>query len=706
MNILKCLLFFSIMVCAGCGSKSDVNDGDDGNDTPIVSIKTNQLSVIEGSAITIEASGTDSDGTIVSYLWAQDSGVAVLLTPDNASAVTFTAPQVDADSQVVLSVTVTDDDGATASVQVTVDIRDSSDNSNLAPRIDQIPASVTLAENDSMSINALASDPDGDITSYQWSQVSGINVTLADSATATVSVTAPEVIADSQAVLQLTVTDNSGATATAQITLVITNTVAVNMSPQVNIGSGKLTISEGQSATIVATASDPDGSIVEYQWRQLSGIDVTFTVTADNTIVLVAPAVTADAVVQIGVDVVDNDGASASAAVTVTISNDDSTLIWPNELSSANGDQWLRDHHDQITELRPRVLVLDPDRAYTEDVSQREVQALAVALAEGSRYHGYKNSDAPVFLNPQIERIVHLRDPVVIERFFGTDTDRMGQMEPLFTQEFANHIGWQDPDNPARNMTLCELFEKGHINEVWSHGLPTVIFETQSRQQIYDDNMQPIAGHFSSCANGCVDFGEAGQCGVTVRMMFVNPRRGTGCDVHGHGHMMESLGESLPLLRKYSDRFWGKRPQAYYPSLPSIFSLYRCRYNATCFEFLSPRHIRTTDSHHDSYELLNWGKSCGLVHFAPNSTGHYDYYNNGVAANSCENYGLGNDGNGEDLLSYYSADTTRDLDQDSRFSDCGGGWQIYMRQSMPGYQNQARDEDGNVMKNWWPFLYY
>jgi hypothetical protein len=36
-------------------------------------------------------------------------------------------------------------------------------------------------------------------------------------------------------------------------------------------------------------------------------------------------------------------------------------LVWPNEQSSKNGDGWLREHHDQITELRPRVLLVNFD---------------------------------------------------------------------------------------------------------------------------------------------------------------------------------------------------------------------------------------------------------------------------------------------------------------------------------------------------------
>lgn len=34
-------------------------------------------------------------------------------------------------------------------------------------------------------------------------------------------------------------------------------------------------------------------------------------------------------------------------------------LVWPNDDSRANSDDWLRDNHDRITQLRPKVLVIN-----------------------------------------------------------------------------------------------------------------------------------------------------------------------------------------------------------------------------------------------------------------------------------------------------------------------------------------------------------
>jgi hypothetical protein len=44
--------------------------------------------------------------------------------------------------------------------------------------------------------------------------------------------------------------------------------------------------------------------------------------------------------------------------------------------------------------------------------------------------------------------------------------------------------------------------------------------------------------------------------------------------------------------------------------------------------------------------------------------------------------------------------------EDAAFPGCGGGWQEYWRQSMPGYGNTAVRSDGAPMGNWWPMLFY
>ena len=80
-------------------------------------------SVSEGASVTLSGSGSDMDGSIASYNWSQVSGPSVTLTAGDAGTVTFTAPAVEASTQLVFELRVNDDGGAASpadAVTVTV----------------------------------------------------------------------------------------------------------------------------------------------------------------------------------------------------------------------------------------------------------------------------------------------------------------------------------------------------------------------------------------------------------------------------------------------------------------------------------------------------------------------------------------------------------------------------------------------------------
>src|SRR5215469_4750297 len=85
--------------------------------------------------------------------------------------------------------------------------------------------------------------------------------------------------------------------------------------------------------------------------------------------------------------------------------------VWPNNISRANSDDWIRLHHDQIRQMRPEVLVLNFVNGLSTEEARQKVERLIAAIREGSRYHGYQNPQAPAFLQYQIARIVGLTDP-------------------------------------------------------------------------------------------------------------------------------------------------------------------------------------------------------------------------------------------------------------------------------------------------------
>ena len=105
-----------------------------------------------------------------------------------------------------------------------------------------------------------------------------------------------------------------------------------------------------------------------------------------------------------------------------------------------------------------------------------------------------------------------------------------------------------------------------------------------------------------------------------------------------------------------------------------------------------------------AFTVADWGAGCGSVHFPPNAVSQYDYYSETPAHATCEHYGLGDGPDGGDLQTRYARSNAVGYEPDH--GDCGGGWMVYMGQSMPGLDNDAIDVAGAPMMNWWPFLFY
>ncbi|TMO84676.1 PKD domain-containing protein [Pseudoalteromonas spongiae] len=65
----------------------------------------------ELSTITLSGSGSDRDGSIVSYQWTQTSGKAVVIENPSSPEVSFRAPKATNEHQITLQLTVTDKNG-------------------------------------------------------------------------------------------------------------------------------------------------------------------------------------------------------------------------------------------------------------------------------------------------------------------------------------------------------------------------------------------------------------------------------------------------------------------------------------------------------------------------------------------------------------------------------------------------------------------
>lgn len=129
-------------------------------------------------------------------------------------------------------------------------------------------------------------------------------------------------------------------------------------------------------------------------------------------------------------------------------------LIWPNDESNANSDPWLVEHHDEIGQLQPRVLVIDLE---STDDAPALVDKHIKALEEASSFHKYKDASAQPALAFKLLKIVQASKGARID------------YESWNTQQFADdNLQIKDPEDPSGpNLTLCGMFERGLINEVW-----------------------------------------------------------------------------------------------------------------------------------------------------------------------------------------------------------------------------------------------
>ncbi len=107
---------------------------------------------------------------------------------------------------------------------------------NLAPTVDA-GTDTTITAGTSVTLSATASDSDGSISSYQWTQSSGTSVTLTNADSASASFTAPNVSATATLAFTVTVTDDKGATAESSVTITV-NPAAVVTTPTKDKSSG------------------------------------------------------------------------------------------------------------------------------------------------------------------------------------------------------------------------------------------------------------------------------------------------------------------------------------------------------------------------------------------------------------------------------------------------------------------------------------
>jgi len=196
------------------------------NQAPVAVLQITQPSILpvaQGLTVSISAASSydlDADGRIVSYLWSQTSGPAVTLAGADTATLSFVAPLVAAQTDIELTLTVTDDEGLTGQSSIKVPVRASTQQIIAVAGPDQ-----QVREFAEVLLDGRATRTVTGSFSCRWSQLKGQALVLVNPTSCQASFIAPDISGTSQLELQLTATDSNNQTATDTMLVTVSNAV-------------------------------------------------------------------------------------------------------------------------------------------------------------------------------------------------------------------------------------------------------------------------------------------------------------------------------------------------------------------------------------------------------------------------------------------------------------------------------------------------
>ncbi|TDD27308.1 hypothetical protein E1218_10780 [Kribbella turkmenica] len=214
-------------------------------------------SVVAGTTVTLNGSGTDADGDDLTYAWTQTGGPAVTLSSTTAAKPTFTAPS--SASTLTFSLVVRDGRANSAAATTTV----------TTTAVNQVPVAnagtaQTVNTGTTVTLDGSGSrDADNDPLTYTWTQTGGPVVTLSSRTVQKPTFTAPATPAT--LTFSLVVRDGKVDSAVSTTTVTVTDP---------NLARGKTATQSSTSGTAVA-ARAVDGNT--------NGVFASGSVTQTNT---------------------------------------------------------------------------------------------------------------------------------------------------------------------------------------------------------------------------------------------------------------------------------------------------------------------------------------------------------------------------------------------------------------------------------------
>ncbi|MBA6288995.1 PKD domain-containing protein [Colwellia sp. MB3u-4] len=247
-SISPFVLALIITACGGGGGSSSTPSTPEPvkNQSPSANAGANQI-VNENTEVSLLGAGSDSDGTIASYIWTQSSGTDVILSTSDSASTSFITPEVTNNEVFTFTLTVTDNEGATETDTITINVN----NVNILPSVDA-GEDQSVYKNDVIMLSGIGSDTDGSIAQSNWIQTGGTSITLENSDTASASFIPSNLTADETLIFQLTVIDNDGGEAFDSVNI----TVFTDSIPELSADKILVEVEQSSRETISFTAID------------------------------------------------------------------------------------------------------------------------------------------------------------------------------------------------------------------------------------------------------------------------------------------------------------------------------------------------------------------------------------------------------------------------------------------------------------------
>ncbi|NIM26565.1 MAG: peptidase [Nitrosopumilaceae archaeon] len=237
----------------------------------LISIDAGPLQTVrEGETVTMDVTGTTSNGAPIRYSWAQLIGTAAPLNTYVGNTVQFIAPDLKDDAPELLSFQVTgysEGNGWASDIAL---VRVLPFN---GPPVADAGPDQTVSQNVFVNLVGSGTDPEDTKLKFQWSQLSGSEVTLHQRTLEEVYFVSPFIENDSEDLtFQLRVTDSDGNFDTDDVKVTVAKQ---NHPPKANAGPDRRVLSDSD-VTVTGFGMDPDGDEITYAWKQISGDAVAF----------------------------------------------------------------------------------------------------------------------------------------------------------------------------------------------------------------------------------------------------------------------------------------------------------------------------------------------------------------------------------------------------------------------------------------------